>query len=85
MSETAEDSSNSEGEQMFIRSGIDEESAETPQVCGVFEVADEVESSQRLVGQDFTDLPTCSFSIRVCSFIQESGAYWPCLPNGDDI
>ena len=73
MSETAEDSSDSEGEQMFIRSGIDEESAQTPEVCEMSEIADEVEISQRLVDQDSTDLPSCSFSERVCNLRQRSG------------
>ena len=73
MSETAVVSSDLEGEQMFISSGIDEESAETPQVCEMSEIANEVESSQRLVDQDFTDLLSCSFSERGCSLRQRSG------------
>ena len=73
MSETAVDSSEAEGEQTFRRSGVDEESAETPQVCEMSDIADGVESSQRLVEQDFTDLPSCLFSERVCSLRQRCG------------
>ena len=56
-----------------MRSGIDEESAETHEVCEMSEIADEVEISQRFVDQDFTDLPSCSFSELVCSLRQKSG------------
>ena len=67
MSETAKDSCDLERKHMFQRSGFGEESAETPQVFEMSNVADEVEESQRLVDQDSTDLPSCSFSKRVCS------------------
>ena len=53
MSETVEGSSDSEVEQMFLSSGIDEESAETPQVCEMSEITDEVRKQSTLSGSSF--------------------------------
>ena len=71
---------------MFIRSGLDEESAETPQVSERSQIANENENSQRLVDQDFTDLLSYSFAERTCSLRQSSvGSYRACLPKEEDI
>ena len=49
------------------------DSAETSLVSEKSEIADEIaESSQRLVDQKFTELPSCSFAERVCSLRQGS-------------
>ena len=85
-SDHEQNSADSEREQFFKKPKIDEESAETPQVCEKSEIADQVESSQRIVDQDFTDLPSCSSSERVCSSLrQRNGVVLGCHPNGEDI
>ena len=58
MSKTADNSSDSEREQMFTRSKTDDESTENTQDCEMCETADEVENSHGSLDQDFTYLPS---------------------------